>query len=1074
MTNKSTSKLVMGFAMFALIALALSGCGGGGDSSTSIPATPVTPPAKMSEALTLPTAHGLAVGEFTLQPGASDEYGNVVVSCPAGGNACVVTVAADGTATYDRTGGVPSVMAAYQPWNLPTGHGLAVGEFTIQPGASDEYGNVVVSCPAGGAACVVTVSADGTATYDRTGGVPSVMAAYQPWNLPTGHGLAVGEFTIQPGASDEYGNVVVSCPAGGNACVVTVAADGTATYDRTGGMPSVMAAYQPWNLPTGHGLAVGEFTIQPGASDEYGNVVVSCPAGGNACVVTVAADGTATYDRTGGVPSVMAAYQPWNLPTGHGLAVGEFTIQPGASDEYGNVVVSCPAGGAACVVTVSADGTATYDRTGGVPSVMAAYQPWNLPTGHGLAVGEFTLQPGASDEYGNVVVSCPAGGAACVVTVSADGTATYDRTGGVPSVMAAYQPWNLPTGHGLAVGEFTIQPGASDEYGNVVVSCPAGGAACVVTVSADGTATYDRTGGMPSVMAAYQPWNLPTGHGLAVGEFTLQPGASDEYGNVVVSCPAGGAACVVTVSADGTATYDRTGGVPTVMAWSYSRNNLSAEDLLDHWNDPQTFRTAMGLSAVTQSDVVERKRVLKALLDSANGNTRNAGNRFRNVRMEDIEIIGERNGITYGQWKGGPAGTLNIEFDWRFAPDINPKAHAWMERAGKMWSLRLKDDFGQHVARQGTEVAYGVNPDGSGVVSATLDEDIPANDILIVMLQHFGLDGGGSNPQEYKNEPNDYEPWLGKIILGPEQSYQRIFSDREMDANHFRMFTHEVGHILGFSGVSVGRRLLAIERHINRQNHTFEGPETVKANGGKPLSFQWLDSNRNPVEPGTPGATVDYAHTHGCNTVMSYCFTNVYRPSDLDFAILADIGYDVSDSTTASEPEVYGWGAWGRYSAWGAGVERTIAYVGAEVGGVVHVHDRLDAAVDAFGVTPDTPLSQNPALRGTATWSGSLLGVDLGQAMLPPVFGTAELRMDLSNLDSTVRFDDLTVFVENEPSPFRAPNLEYAIEVIGNSFFEAHNRINGSFFGPRHEEMAGILDDRTPDVNLLAGFGGKR
>ena len=586
MTNKSTIKLVMGFATFVLVALTLSGCGGGDDSSTSIPVTPVTPPAKMGEALTLPTGHGLAVGEFTIQPGASDEYGNVVVSCPAGGNACVVTVSADGTATYDRTGGVPTVMAAYQPWNLPTGHGLAVGEFTLQPGASDEYGNVVASCPAGGNACVVTVSADGTATYDRTGGVPTVMAAYQPWNLPTGHGLAVGEFTLQPGASDEYGNVVVSCPAGGNACVVTVSADGTATYDRTGGVPTVMAAYQPWNLPTGHGLAVGEFTLQPGASDEYGNVVVSCPAGGNACVVTVSADGTATYDRTGGVPSVMAAYQPWNLPTGHGLAVGEFTVQPGASDELGNVVVSCPAGGGACVVTVAADGTATYARTGGMPTVMAAYESWNLPAGHGLAVGEFTLQPGASDEYGNVVVSCPAGGGDCVVTVSADGTATYARTGGTPTVMAAYESWNLPTGHGLAVGEFTLQPGASDEHGNVVVSCPAGGNACVVTVSADGTATYARTGGVPSVMAAYQPWNLPTGHGLAVGEFTVRPGASDEYGNVVVSCPAGGGACVVTVAADGTATYDRTGGMPTVMA------------AYESWNLPMGHGLAVGVFTI--------------------------------------------------------------------------------------------------------------------------------------------------------------------------------------------------------------------------------------------------------------------------------------------------------------------------------------------------------------------------------------------------------------------------------------------------------------------------------------------
>ena len=446
MTNKSTGKLVMGYAMFVLVALALSGCGGGGDSSTSIPATPVTPPAETSEALTLPTGHGLAVGEFTLQPGVSDEYGNVVVSCPAGGNACVVTVAADGTASYDRTGGVPGVMAAYGPWELPSGHGLASGTFTVQPGASDEYGNVVVSCPSGGSACVVTVAADGTASYDRTGGVPGVMAAYGPWELPSGHGLASGTFTVQSGASDEYGNVVVSCPSGGSACVVTVAADGTASYDRTGGVPGVMAAYGPWELPSGHGLASGTFTVQSGASDEYGNVVVSCPSGGSACVVTVAADGTAAYDRTGGMPTIMAAYQPWNLPTGHGLSAGEIRVAPGASEELGNVVVSCPAGGAACVVTVAADGTASYDRTGGVPGVMAAYGAWALPTGHGLVAGTITVAAGGSAEHGNVVVSCPAGGPACMVTVAADGTATYDRAGGVPTAALATPVVNLEFG----------------------------------------------------------------------------------------------------------------------------------------------------------------------------------------------------------------------------------------------------------------------------------------------------------------------------------------------------------------------------------------------------------------------------------------------------------------------------------------------------------------------------------------------------------------------------------------------------------------------------------------------------
>ena len=37
----------------------------------------------------------------------------------------------------------------------------------------------------------------------------------------------------------EHGNVMISCPAGGQACVVNVAADGSASYDRTGGMPAL-------------------------------------------------------------------------------------------------------------------------------------------------------------------------------------------------------------------------------------------------------------------------------------------------------------------------------------------------------------------------------------------------------------------------------------------------------------------------------------------------------------------------------------------------------------------------------------------------------------------------------------------------------------------------------------------------------------------------------------------------------------------------------------------------------------------------------------------------------------------
>lgn len=60
-----------------------------------------------------------------------------------------------------------------------------------------------------------------------------------PLPLPPGHGLGAGEISVAPGQSMEHGNVVVSCPAGGNACVLNVAADGSAFYDGTGGMPTL-------------------------------------------------------------------------------------------------------------------------------------------------------------------------------------------------------------------------------------------------------------------------------------------------------------------------------------------------------------------------------------------------------------------------------------------------------------------------------------------------------------------------------------------------------------------------------------------------------------------------------------------------------------------------------------------------------------------------------------------------------------------------------------------------------------------------------------------------------------------
>ena len=90
------------YLVVILCLLALSACGGGSGGGSRPEATGPLP-------LPLPPGHGLTVGEITVPPGQSMEHGNVVVSCPAGGQACVLNAAADGSASYERMGGMPAL-----------------------------------------------------------------------------------------------------------------------------------------------------------------------------------------------------------------------------------------------------------------------------------------------------------------------------------------------------------------------------------------------------------------------------------------------------------------------------------------------------------------------------------------------------------------------------------------------------------------------------------------------------------------------------------------------------------------------------------------------------------------------------------------------------------------------------------------------------------------------------------------------------------------------------------------------------------------------------------------------------
>ena len=251
--------------------------------------------------------------------------------------------------------------------------------------------------------------------------------------------------------------------------------------------------------------------------------------------------------------------------------------------------------------------------------------------------------------------------------------------------------------------------------------------------------------------------------------------------------------------------------------------------------------------------------------------------------------------------------------------------------------------------------------------------------------------------------------------------------------------------------------------HLDQTNHTFNGPRAREANDGDGVPLQWLDSGREPVAPGTAGAERDPGHLGVCNSIVSYaCYLpQVLIPTELDFAVLDDLGYEILDSETASEPELYGYGAWGRYSAWGVSVERNLVYEERSeyinsrapftkpYRGHEFVTDELRAGAEAFGIEPAFGLSDSLLLldQETVTWSGSLIGVDLGHEAFPLVSGSAALSVAMSNLEGMVQSDDLKVIVDGHTSAFRATELRYDVAVIGNAFMAGDGVISGRFYG---------------------------
>jgi len=529
------------------------------------------------------------------------------------------------------------------------------------------------------------------------------------------------------------------------------------------------------------------------------------------------------------------------------------------------------------------------------------------------------------------------------------------------------------SGHGLEAGTFTVEPGGSTAHGNLELSCPADGAACAVTVGADGSVFQDRSGGDPGFV-----FRLPDAPVVEL-DGVVHVGAD-------VASPAGELAAGGTRHGASVSSGSVQDGVGRARVVSYL-----SEHVRTGWAGFQTFtgRPVVRLAEGTSAEFIEYAERAVQLINAA-------------LPYERRVLFGGNPARALAVVQEVPDGEIHIDFsswaDWN-----SPERVA----GGLLWYRR-------DVLRY--------------------DDDARRQEVLERQAAHIWIDSDRMRTAFVRDPVTGrWETTVLESHMDDTDTIVKWFSDDQVVRTVASMLLQGLGLVT----------------HVNATSF----PDSI-------LNFTDVRQRAVPLSQGGSILINEGVHVPG----------HILYPIDRE-ALLAAYGR-LQPGTLPEDLSPESLGTW----------SDTSFHIRGELDGTGQVSFGVASRNGlvqpwASGSAPSTDLADNAALSGTVTWNGALLGITRAGET---VAGASRLSVELATLDGQIDFTELEQWgagvapgEAGTGTTWGDGDLGFSVSIEGNRFGETggdHGEVTGAFFGTSHEAMGGVVERN----DLAASFGGKR